>query len=424
MGADEYYNLLGISKDASPEDIKKAFKKTAISCHPDKHPDNPNAEEQFKKLNEAYSVLSDPDKKRMYDQFGPDGLQGMGGGGGGPGGVDLNEILKGMFGGGGAFPGAHGAFPGRGGGGPDHAFSFVFSTDGAGGGGGGMEDLFGSMFGSGFPFGGGRKVSGPPPDIVEIPIDINDIFYGNNKKVEFEALELCGQCGGHGAQDASHVIKCLSCKGDGHVMHQIGPFFTQRVKCGACGGNGSTIKNNKFCQKCNGEKTVYNKKVYELKLPKGVPNGHEVKMDKKGSYDPTTKQNKDIVFKFKYNIEDPYVLDEHMNVVYNIKLSLDDLLGGFSRKIKLYKEDIVLRSERYFNPNKSIIIKGQGIHNNKKNKSTDLVFKFNVEFTDHERLSKYNDVLQKVLKKDPPASASDHGDIKNIIDITKYTWAQ
>jgi DnaJ-class molecular chaperone len=203
------------------------------------------------------------------------------------------------------------------------------------------------------------------------------------------------------------------------MMQQIGPFFTQKVVCGACGGTGSSIKNNKFCQKCNGEKTQYTKKVFEFKLPKGVPNGHEVKMEKKGSYDQKTKLIKDILFRFKYNIQEPYVLDDHMNVVCNIKLTIDELLGGFSKKIKMYKEDIILRSDRYFNPNKSIIIKGQGIHNSKKNKSTDFVFKFNVEFTDNERLSKYNDVLQKVLKKD--GAQEDHGDIQHIVDISKYT---
>lgn len=423
-GAEDYYNLLGVSKDASPEEIKKAFKKMAIACHPDKHPDKPDAEAQFKKINEAYSVLSDVDKRRMYDQFGTEGLQGMAGGAGAAG-MDINDILKGMFGAGG-FPGAHGAFPGRGGGGPgpDNGFSFVFQTDGGGGGsmGGFPDDLFGSMFGGGFPFGGGGGGPSrrPPPDVVEIPIDINDIYYGNNKKVEFEILELCGQCGGCGAQDQSHIIKCLSCKGSGQMMQQIGPFFTQRTKCGACGGEGSSIRNNKVCQKCNGEKTMYNKKVFEFKLPKGVPNGHDIKMEKKGSYDPATKQNKDIVFKFKYNITEPYVLDDHLNVVYNVKLTIDELLGGFSRNIKVYREDMVLRSDRYFNPNKSIIVKGQGLYSIKKNKSSDLVFKFNVEFTDNERLSKYNDILQKVLKKE--ALAPNNGDAKNVIDISRYTW--
>lgn len=428
MGAaEDYYNLLGVSKDAAPEEIKKAYKKMAIACHPDKQPDNPDAEGQFKKINEAYSVLSDADKRRMYDQFGAEGLQGMAGMSGmsgmsGGAGVDINEILKGMFGSGG-FPGAHGAFPGRGGPGPDQGFSFVFQTDG-GGGGAFPDDLFGSMFGGGFPFGagpggrgGGRKL---PPDVVEIPIDINDIFYGNNKKVEFEMLELCGQCGGCGAQDQSHIIKCVSCKGSGHMMQQIGPFFTQKTKCTGCGGEGSSIKNNKFCQKCNGDKTMYNKKIFEFKLPKGVPNGHEIKMEKKGSYDPATKQYKDILFKFKYNIAEPYVLDDHMNVVYNIKLTIDELLGGFSKNIKVYREDMILQSERYFNPNKSIIVKGQGLYSNKKSKSSDLVFKFNVEFTDNERLSKYNDILQKVLKKEPVTTDKD---AKNVIDISKYTWA-
>lgn len=420
--SEDYYNLLGISKGASTEEIKKAFKKMAVTCHPDKQPDNPNAEDQFKKINEAYSVLSDPDKKRMYDQFGHaginggmSGMPGMSGMSGMSGGMDINDILKNVFG---------GAFPGGGGHSPTEGFSFVFSGDGNGGGAGGpdIEDMFGNIFGNGFPFGGinigrpgGRR--GPPPDVIEVGIDINDIYYGNNKRVEFEILDLCGQCGGCGASDPSHIVKCLACKGAGSVVQQMGPFLSQKVRCNACGGKGSSIKNNKVCGKCNGEKTVYNKKIFELKLPKGVPNGHEVKMEKKGSYDEGSKQNKDIIFKFKYNIKDPYILDDHMNVIYNINITIDELLAGFNKKIKLYKDDVVLKSERYFNPTKSIVVKGKGIYNSKKNKQTDLVLKFYVEFTDNERLSKYNDIMQKVLKKENNIEELDSS--INVIDISK-----
>jgi molecular chaperone DnaJ len=377
MTKKDYYETLGISKDASVDDIKRAFKKMAVQHHPDKNPDNDKAADMFKTINEAYSVLSDPDKKHMYDRFGT--VEGMPGGGGGmPG--DMGDILKNMFGGG--MPG--GGMPG--------GFSFMFSE------GGGPEDMFAHIFG-----GGGRQ-RGPAADMVEVKVDINDIYYGNTKRVEFELLEQCGECKGTGAQDPSNIIKCITCGGEGGVMHQMGPFFAQRVICQSCGGTGSTIKNGKVCGKCHGKKHIYNKKSFDLKLPKGVPHNHEVKMEKKGGWDERSKQNKDIVFRFKYEIAEPYQLDQFMNVVYTMPINIEELMGGFTKQIKLYKDDVTLVSERYFNPNKHIVVKGRGIWNMRKNRSTDLVIKFKVEFTDSERLSKYNDVIQKVLKRDNVAT--------------------
>jgi molecular chaperone DnaJ len=404
----DLYEILGISRESSPDEIKKAFRKKAIELHPDKNPNNPEVSDKFKQVNEAYSILSDPQKKEAYDRFGIVGDQP----GGMPGGMDINDILKNVFGGGMPFMGAQGgAMPG--------GFSFVFSSsDGPGQ--SAPEDMFGDIFENfhnkfahgAFP---GRKRQ-LPPDVIEVPIDINDLYYGNNKKVEFEQLEKCGQCDGTGAQDPSCIIKCITCKGEGQVHQQIGPFFAQSVTCQSCGGTGNTIKNNKHCTKCNGGKTVYNKKVFELKLPKGVPHGHEVKMEKKGSYDEKAKQNKDIIFKFKYNIQAPYQLDDQLNVIYKLNLSIEDLLSGFLKHIKIYKEDMVIRSDRYFNPSKHMVLKNQGIFNMKKNRQTDLVIVFNVEFSDCERLTKYADIMQKVLKREANPEPNED---KNVIDITK-----
>jgi molecular chaperone DnaJ len=406
----DLYETLGISRDASADQIKKAFRKQAILHHPDKQPNNPDAVEKFKHINEAYSVLSDQNKKEAYDRFGIIGDQA----GGGP--MDINEILKNVFGGGGmpgGMPGMPGGMPG--------GFSFVFSSS-DGHNQGMPEDMFGGIF-EDFQnkFGPGRGKRQMPPDVIEVPIDINDLFYGNNKKIEFEQLDKCAQCDGTGAQDPSCIIKCLTCKGEGNVHQQMGPFFSQMVVCHSCGGTGNVIKNNKFCTKCNGSKTVYNKKIFDLKLPKGVPHDHEVKMDKKGSYDEKSKNNKDILFKFKYNIKEPYQLDEHLNVIYHLDLSIEDLLAGFLKNVKIYKEDMVIRSDRYFNPNKHMIIKNQGIFNMKKNKSSDLIIVFNIVFAESDRLTKYPDIMQKVLKREPNPETKENE--KNTIDITKLLAA-
>lgn len=361
--SEDLYATLGVSRDASPEEIKKAFKRQAITNHPDKNPGDKEKEEAFKKANTAYEILSNPQKKEMYDKFGViDPSQG-----GPP--PDISEILKEMFHGGGGIPGA---------------FSFSFSTDM----GGPPEDLFGSFF--------GNMHQRQKQDMIDIDVDICDLYYGKTKKAEFELLELCARCNGSGAHDPSCIVKCMTCKGAGHVMHQIGPFL-QRSACPSCAGNGSCIK--KACSGCNGKKAVYNKKVFELKLPKGVPNNHTVTMAGKGSYDLASKKTKDIVFRFKHKIDHPYELDDNMNVIYHVKIDIEELLGGFSKKIKLYNEELNVSSNRYFNPNHPMVIKEKGLYSIKKNKQADLHLKFAIEFIDSERLVKYKDIFHKIFRR-------------------------
>lgn len=382
----ELYKLLNIPCTASQDEVKKAFRKKAVELHPDKHNGDKTKEEEFKKINEAYTILSDPEKRKRYDQFGvvdETMTAGM------P--TDINDILKGMF----------GMDIGGGGG---NGFSFVFMNGDEGGHGMNMnnphEDIFGSFFG-GFPGmrGGGHQRLA---DIVEIPIDICEIYYGKTKKVEFEMLDLCGKCRGTGAADPSAVIKCLTCNGKGNITQQIGPIFVQTSKCHSCNGAGTTIKNNKICQGCKGQKTVYTKKVFELKVPKGIPVNHEIHMPEKGAYEERIKKNKDLVFKFRYDIKPPYTLED-LDVIYTLSLPIEDLLTGFEKNITLYNEEYLLKSEKYFNPNNSHIIDGMGLQNIKRpNKQGNLIIKFNIEFTESERLKKYNDVLRKILKKTKP----------------------
>lgn len=362
MTDSKLYNTLGVSKSATPEEIKKAFRKKAIELHPDKHAGDKKKEEQFKEINEAYSVLSDPEKRKRYDQFGTiDNAGGMA--------TDINDILKEMFGGG---------MMGGGGG----TFSVFMNGDDVG------EDIFQSFFG-----GGGHPRQKLQADIVDVNIDICDIYYGKTSKVEFELLDLCGKCNGLGASDASGIIKCMTCNGQGSLTQQIGPFFMQTVKCGSCGGTGSSIKSSKVCQTCKGEKTVYNKKHFELKIPKGIANNYELKMDEKGSYDMRAKKHKDILFRFHYDIKYPYEIDRDNNVTYNLKISLEDILAGFEKSITLYNEEYKIKLDHYINPNEPIVIPHMGI--NKKN----LIIKLQVEFGDSDRLVKYNDIMRKIFKR-------------------------
>jgi DnaJ-class molecular chaperone len=180
----------------------------------------------------------------------------------------------------------------------------------------------------------------------------------------------------------------------------MGPFFIQNTRCHSCGGQGTSIKSNKVCTGCKGQKTHYTKKAFELKIPKGIPKNHELRMEEKGSYDERMKKNKDIVFRFRYDLKEPYEVDDECNVTYNLKISFEDVLGGFEKKVQIYNEEYTLRSEKYFNPNVPHIVPGMGLTSFKKtSKQGDLIIKFHVEFSESEKLKKYNDVLRKILKK-------------------------
>lgn len=390
---EDLYSLLDVPKSAAPEEIKKAFKKKAVEFHPDKTNGDKTKEEMFKKINEAYATLSDPKKRQMYDQFGVVGD----GPPPGQGGFDMGDILKGMFGG---MPGMSSA--------RDRPFSFVFmNEDGPAS----MdEEIFGNMFGN------QRHGRHEHCDVINVSIDICDLYYGKTKNMEFELLEQCTKCNGIGAQDPSAIIKCMTCKGEGHVFQQFGPFM-QKARCPSCAGTGSIIKNGKHCNTCKGQKTVFNKKHFKLKLPKGIQNGYEVKMEGKGSYDVNIKKNKDLLIKLVHNILEPYSVDDQGHVVYNLTIDIEDLMGGFEKEIKLYDENIVIKSDRYFNPNKHVVVPGMGLMNTKRNKHADLHLKFNIEFCDSDRLSKYNDIFHKILKRSNKDTTHNPDDSKKIINI-------
>ena len=374
----DLYDVLKISKTSSNDEIRKAFRKLAMEHHPDKNNGNKDSEEMFKKVNEAYNVLSDPGRRKLYDEKGiidentGDSHE-----------MDIHDILKNVFGGG-----------------DQSGFSFMFS-DGN----------------DGFPF----RNMGPKKkavDMIEVPIDICDIYYGRTKKVEFELLDLCERCNGCGAQDPSHIINCITCHGKGSITQQVGPFFMQRGTCPSCMGRCQVIKKDKVCHGCKGEKVVFTKRIFELKLPKGIPNNHEIKMEKKGSYELNSKTHRDIIFIFKHNISPPNTLDENMNTTCRVSITVEELLAGFTKTLVVYKDPIIITSDRYFNPNKPIVMKEKGVFNNKKQKNGDILLKFDVVFIDSERLSKYNEFLQKVLKKEAaPINPQDETKVFKIQDL-------
>jgi len=239
MSKRDYYDVLGISKGASADEIKKAFRKKAKELHPDRNSDNPNAESQFKEANEAYDVLKDPDKKAAYDRYGHAAFEGGMGGGGRPGG-------------------------GYGQGDFSSAFSDVF------------DDLFGDFMGGG----GGRARNSRGSDLrYNMRITLEEAFGGAQKTITVPSTTQCGPCNGTGAEGGSDPTTCPTCSGMGKVRATQG-FFTVERTCPTCSGMGQIIKNP--CKSCGGQGRTEKDRALSVNIPAGVETGTRIRLSGEG----------------------------------------------------------------------------------------------------------------------------------------------
>lgn len=248
MAENDYYKILGVDKDASAEDIKKAYRKLAMKYHPDQNKDSPEAEAKFKELNEAYDVLKDPQKRNAYNLYGRAAFEGPGGGGfrPGPGGAGFS---------------AGGDFSGFGG-----AFSGIF------------EDMFGDFMGG--QRGGAKAGPGRGSDIqYTLELSLEDAFKGKEAKIKIPVNEECEVCKGSGAEAGSGSTTCATCDGAGRVRQQQG-FFTIERACPACHGSGSIIKDP--CKNCGGAGLIRKEKTLKVKIPAGIDHGRRIRLVNEG----------------------------------------------------------------------------------------------------------------------------------------------
>jgi molecular chaperone DnaJ len=238
MVKEDYYNVLGVEKNASQDDIKRAYRKLALKYHPDKNQGNKQAEEKFKIAAEAYEVISDPDKRRRYDQYGHEGLRGGESRGFG----NFEDIFD--------------------------AFGDIF---GGGGGGSIFEDFFG---------GGSRQAEKRGASLrCDISIDFKEVATGTEKTIEITKRDFCDECRGTGARKGTSPVSCPYCKGKGEI-HQRQGFFTIRTTCPKCQGNGKIIETP--CGKCGGLGVYPKKSNIKVQIPAGIEDGSRLRVSGQG----------------------------------------------------------------------------------------------------------------------------------------------
>ena len=330
----DYYEVLGVSKNATDDEIKSAFRKLAKKYHPDinKDPDAPN---KFKEAQEAYAVLSDKDKRAKYDQFGHSAFDASQGGFGGAGGFDFND----------------------------------FDIN--------LDDILGNMFGGGFGYSGrrsSRKTRGS--DLLrEVRLTFEEAIYGCEKDLKIDVNEKCPECDGEGGFDKE---TCSNCHGSGTVTSEqrtlFGTFMT-KTTCSSCGGTGKTFKRK--CTKCRGDGRVRESKTITVKVPSGIDNGMRLRLSGKGEASPNGGENGDLYLEFIVSSHDYFKRDGD-DIYLEVPINMAEAALGCKKDIRTISSIITLAVPAGTETGDKQRIKGKGVKNSGTGKTGDMYIIFKV----------------------------------------------
>ncbi len=323
MSKRDYYEVLEVSKGASKEEIKKAYRKKAIMYHPDKNQGDKAAEEKFKEAAEAYEVLSNDEKKRRYDQYGHAGVGGAAGGGFGGGGMSMDDIFS-HFG-----------------------------------------DIFGGGFGGFGGFGGssrsGRRVNKGSNLRVKVKLNLSEIANGAEKKIKVKKYVECNHCSGSGAKDGSSYSNCSTCHGTGQVTRISNTILGQMQTsstCPTCGGEGKIITNK--CNHCAGEGIMRDEEIISLNIPAGVEEGMQLSVSGKGNAARRGGINGDLLVLIEEE-RHPELIRDGNNLIYSLNVSIPDAILGMTAEIPTVDGAVKVKIEPGTQPGKILRLRGKGL---------------------------------------------------------------
>jgi len=357
MSKRDYYEILEVSKDAGDKEIKKAYRKKAIQFHPDKNPDNKEAEEKFKEAAEAYEVLSNAEKRQRYDQYGHAGLSGSAGSGYGGGGMNMEDIFS--------------------------HFGDIF-----GGGGGGFFGGFGGQRG------GGQRVNKGSNLRVKISLTLEEIANGVEKKIKVTKNVECKSCSGSGAKNSSSFSTCSNCNGSGQVIKIQNTILGQMqtsAACPNCSGEGKIITNK--CTDCHGEGIVRDEETITINIPAGVAEGMQLSVSGQGNAARRGGINGDLLVLIK-EIEHPDLVRDENDLLYNLFISIPDSILGATVEIPTISSRVKVKIEKGTQSGRILRLKGKGLPDVNGYGQGDILVKINIWIPKH--ISKEE---QKTLEK-------------------------
>jgi len=355
----DYYEILGVSKSATAEEIKKAYRKKAIEYHPDKNPGDKAAEENFKQAAEAYEVLSDQQKRQRYDQYGHAGVNGASGGGFGGGGMSMDDIFS-HFG-----------------------------------------DIFGGHFGFGGFGGGGSRGSArvrKGSDLrVKVKLNLQEIATGVEKKIKVKKYVSCQHCNGSGAEHNSGTTSCSTCHGSGRVTRVqntiLGQMQTQS-ECPTCQGEGKIVKDK--CTHCAGEGIVREDEVININIPAGVMEGMQLSMSGKGNAARRGGVNGDLLVLIEEEKHPELIRDEN-DLIYNLLITVPMAILGGAIEVPTVDGKVKVTIAAGTQPGKVLRLRGKGLPSVNRYGTGDLLINIGVYIP--ENLNKDEKILMEKLAK-------------------------
>ncbi|MBO8477836.1 MAG: molecular chaperone DnaJ [Bacteroidetes bacterium] len=375
----DYYEVLGVGRNATLDEIKKAYRQLAIKYHPDKNPGNKEAEEKFKEAAEAYSVLSDKDKRAKYDQFGHAGLGGQPGPDFSGGFGDLNDILNNLFGGG--FGGFSGGFGG---------------------------------------FGGGRS-QGPQQRVyrgrdirVRVKLTLDEIARGVEKEISVEKNVPCPDCNGKGTRNSSDVKTCPACGGTGQIKRVANSIFGQTISystCQQCGGEGKIISNP--CHTCGGTGLVRKKCTVKVKIPAGVENGMQLTIRGEGHCAKNNGINGDLLVLIE-EVEHPELKRDGNNLHYTKVISVMDAILGSETEIPCLDGPYRIKIEPGTQSGTVVRLRGKGLPSVNSYGTGDLYVKLIVMIP--KKLTRSEKELFESIRNNPSFTAAPSKEDKSFFD--------